>query len=386
MKVGVYNLYWQTLGGGEQVAGAIAEVLAADHEVELLGPSEPPIGAMRDRLGIELGGTGYHRATDDAAASEASADYDLFVTTTYLSTAANRARRGLYYAHFPEAPPSRRTQWVGARKQATASALGRLPVQPGRVVALRNQLSAGHRSLDFLSSYSAVLGNSAYTNSWIERLWGVPAELLHPPVRMIEGSPVKRRTIASVGRFFDARYGHSKKQLEMVLGFRKLVASGRADGWELHLVGGCDMRNREYFNAVRKAAIGLPVELHLNASGEVLEDVVSHAAIYWHAGGIGEDPVTHPDRFEHFGIAVVEAMSAGAVPVVFAAAGPAEVVRDGVDGRHWRTLDELATTTAELIAAPAQLAGLSVSATTRAKEFDRSAFARRLRSIVAGLS
>jgi hypothetical protein len=31
---------------------------------------------------------------------------------------------------------------------------------------------------------------------------------------------------------------------------------------------------------------------------------------------LGEDPERHPDRFEHFGITTVEAMSAGAVPVV----------------------------------------------------------------------
>ena len=37
-------------------------------------------------------------------------------------------------------------------------------------------------------------------------------------------------------------------------------------------------------------------------------------------------------------------MSAGPVPVVFGAAGPAEVVRDGVDGVHFATLDELVGT------------------------------------------
>ena len=137
--------------------------------------------------------------------------------------------------------------------------------------------------------------------------------------------------------------------------FRDLVASGRADGWELHLIGGCDSANREYFNAVRKAALGLPVHLHLNASGAALEDLVSSASIYWHAGGYGEDPEAHPDRFEHFGIAVVEAMSAGAVPVVFAAAGPAEIVRDGLDGIHWRSTGEFQDATAGLIADPRSL-------------------------------
>ncbi|MET0143582.1 MAG: hypothetical protein ABW328_02170 [Ilumatobacteraceae bacterium] len=45
LRVGVYDLYWSTLGGGEQVDGTIASVLAEDHEVTLLGPE--PVDAER---------------------------------------------------------------------------------------------------------------------------------------------------------------------------------------------------------------------------------------------------------------------------------------------------------------------------------------------------
>ncbi len=382
LKVGVYNLYWQTMGGGEQVAGAIAEVLSADHDVDVLGPVTPPVEAMRSRLAIDLGRTTYRQVNDDPSASEASADYDLFVTTTYLSTAVNRASAGLYYAHFPEPPASGPQRRRMAVARQAVKAIDRLPVQPARVTAARAEFASRVRPRDFLASYSTVLGNSEYTCGWIKRLWGVDAALLYPPVRTIVGRTPKRPIIVSVGRFFDARHGHSKKQLEMVLAFRDLVASGRADGWELHLIGGCDSANREYFNAVRKAALGLPVSLHLNASGEVLEDLVSSSALYWHAGGYLEDAEQHPDRFEHFGISVVEAMSAGAVPVVFGAAGPAEVVRDGIDGVHWRTPQELNDRTAALIGDSTRRDRLSESASTRATQFDRRAFSHQLSRLV----
>lgn len=386
LKIGVYNLYWQTMGGGEQVAGAIAEVLSSDHDVDVLGPVAPPVEAMRSRLAIDLGRTTYRQVNDDLGASEASADYDLFVTTTYLSTAVNRAPAGLYYAHFPEPPASGAQRRRMAIARQAVKAIDRLPVQPARVTAARNEFASRVRSRDFLASYTTVLGNSQYTCGWIKRLWGVDAALLYPPVRTIVGRTPKRPIIVSVGRFFDARHGHSKKQLEMVLAFRSLVASGRADGWELHLVGGCDSANRDYFNDVRKAALGLPVTLHLNASGEVLEDLVSSAALYWHAGGYGEDAELHPDRFEHFGISVVEAMSAGAVPVVFGAAGPAEIVRDGVDGLHWRTPEELNDRTAQLIADPARRERLAAAAVVRAADFGRDAFASRLNRLVAKIT
>ena len=149
------------------------------------------------------------------------------------------------------------------------------------------------------------------------------------------------------------------------------------------IVGGCDAANRDYALAVRRAARGLPVDVHINAPGALVEELLASASIYWHGAGLGEDPQRHPNRFEHFGISVVEAMAAGAVPLVFGAAGPAEIVRDGVDGRHWSTLGQLADQTVELVGDEAALASLSTSAIVRAADFSAAAFADRLRSLLA---
>ena len=55
LRVGVYDLYWSTLGGGEQVDGSIAQVLAeAGHEVTLLGPWQPEVERTLERLGVDL--------------------------------------------------------------------------------------------------------------------------------------------------------------------------------------------------------------------------------------------------------------------------------------------------------------------------------------------
>jgi glycosyltransferase involved in cell wall biosynthesis len=188
----------------------------------------------------------------------------------------------------------------------------------------------------------------------------------------------KRPLVLSLGRFFDPALGHSKKQHEMLDAFVQLERSGRAPGWELALVGGADAASRDYVLAARRAAIGHPVHVHVNAKGALVEELLASASIYWHAGGFGEDPERHPERFEHFGIALVEAMAAGAAPVVFGAAGPAEIVRDGVDGRHWHTLDELVAITAELVADAPQRERLAAAARERASGFSVDHFRQRV--------
>jgi glycosyltransferase involved in cell wall biosynthesis len=235
-----------------------------------------------------------------------------------------------------------------------------------------------------LDTYDRLLANSRYTQRWIERLWHRPSGLLHPPVNLFAPGE-KEPVILSVGRFFLPGTGHNKKQLEMVRAFRRLVDRGGAPGWELHLVGGCAPEHRAYLDRIRAEADGLPVVLHPDASGAELADLYGRASIFWHAAGLGEDPERHPDRYEHFGITTVEAMSAGAVPVVIDAAGQSEIVEQGVSGYRFAGPDDLIGHTERLIADPGWRAVLSAGAERRARDFGLDAFAGAVRSEVAEL-
>jgi glycosyltransferase involved in cell wall biosynthesis len=383
LRIGVYDLYWQTLGGGEQVDGSIAQVLARDHDVTLLGPQKPDVDATQRRLGVDLSACAYRQVVDDVDASEASADFDLFVNGTYLSKALNRAPIGYYYVHFPGEVPTRRDRLRSRLGVVGVKTLSLAPRLPQRLTEVQAAFDRRVERVEFVPTYTRYLANSEFTASWVEQLWGRPSDVLYPPVRPSVRPGEKAPLILVLGRFFDPLYGHSKKQHELLSTFKSLHRAGRLPGWRMAIVGGCDATNRDYALAVKRAARGLPVEVHVNAPGSVVERLLGESSIYWHGAGLGEEAEHHPERFEHFGISVVEAMAAGAVPVVFGAAGPAEIVHDGVDGLHWSALDQLADQTVELAADEDRRLQLAEAAVRRAADFSADAFANRLAQFVA---
>ena len=235
---------------------------------------------------------------------------------------------------------------------------------------------------DALDSYDRVLSNSRYTQGWVTQMWHRDSGVLYPPVTSFARADEKKPMILGVGRFFVPGTGHNKKQLELVGAFRQLVERGQADGWELHLVGGCAPEHQAYLDEVRTAAAELPVVLHPDATGAELRTLYGEASIFWHAAGLGEDVERHPERQEHFGITTVEAMSAGAVPVVVDAAGQAEIVEQGWSGFRFGTVEELVTQTERLVGDPELRATMSTAAEERARAFGWDAFVESVRSQV----
>jgi glycosyltransferase involved in cell wall biosynthesis len=181
-----------------------------------------------------------------------------------------------------------------------------------------------------------------------------------------------------VGRF--APSGHCKRQDTLVDAFRLLIEStGRSD-LELHLVGSvaADPAAREYYQAVHQRARGLPVRFHLNAPSETMERLYATSSYYWHATGAGQNVTLFPERVEHFGITVVEAMSAGAIPLVHDAGGPIEIVDDGLTGFHWHNVDDLVRAqTGAFAMAPQEAEAMRERAHIAARRYDVTAFESR---------
>jgi glycosyltransferase involved in cell wall biosynthesis len=239
-------------------------------------------------------------------------------------------------------------------------------------------LARDPKDLAFLDAYDTVLANSEYTRDWIRTLWSREADVLFPPIDVARLSPrpERERAVLTVGRFFAPGLGHAKRQLEMVRWFGDLARSGRLDGWTLHVVGGLEDSQKPYFEEVRRAAAGLPVELHPNAPRATVADLLSSASIFWSATGYGESD-QHPWAAEHFGMTTVEAMAGGCVPIVIDRAGQKEIVRPDVDGYRWDTPAGLLEATVRVGSDEDLRFRLSAAAQARAQVFSDAAFAER---------
>ena len=205
-----------------------------------------------------------------------------------------------------------------------------------------------------------------FARGWVARRLGVEALVVAPPVDLPDAQALptaKDRAILVVARFVPG--GHAKRHDVLIDAFRELAA----DGWTLHLAGTAndDESAGDLLRGLRHRAEGLAVEFHVNASRSDLVALYERSSLLWHGAGFGIDPDREPEQLEHFGIAVAEGLAYGAVPMVVGTGGPAEIVRDGVDGRHWRQIDELVAATGELISDPAEADRLRASGRQRAE-------------------
>jgi glycosyltransferase involved in cell wall biosynthesis len=225
-----------------------------------------------------------------------------------------------------------------------------------------------------------VLANSAFTAGWIKQRWNVEAQVVFPPVTAkIEGRP-KKNLIVSVGKF-TGNVKHSKKQLEQVKAFREILGSSNAD-WTLRMLGFSDTADLgAYIEAVRESARGLAIEVVENASRADILKALAEAKVYWHTMGLDTDESKYPERAEHFGIATVEAMRAGCVPVVVASGGQREIVANGESGYLCSDLGQLVQATRSLMQDQDLLARMSMRATQRSFEFAPERFCSQITAI-----
>ena len=363
MKVGIYAPALRALGGGEKYICELAIALSDDHDVEFVNFEPFNRAQLETRFGFDLGNVGARvlrlparfvkslRPMSHLSLSRVSRAYDVFITDE---------------AHW----------WSFPAKAATNIAL--LQIAPTQSERMRpTHVPFAKKVYDAsLASYDVLLVNSQFVRRWVERVYAREAVVLYPPCGApLRGPPAKENVVLSVGRFFVG--GHCKKQLEMIKGFKRLYDSTpEAARWTYHLVGGVadDRAHLQYLDACRAEAAGYPIVIHPNAPATIAEELYARASLFWHATGFDEEEDLHPDRIESFGIVTVEAMATGCVPLVVNKGGQPEIVRNGVEGVLWDTLEELLAATAALMADGTLRAALSAASIKRSKKFSTRRF------------
>lgn len=105
MRIGIYNRWLATLGGGERFTLDVARVLARQgHSVELISHAPIDIATISQRLALDLAALHLRRVPDspaNARLSAVSAEYDLLINMSQGDLFPSAARRSLLIVHFP---------------------------------------------------------------------------------------------------------------------------------------------------------------------------------------------------------------------------------------------------------------------------------------------
>lgn len=346
----VYDPYLPTLGGGERYALALAQVLARHMDTLVGGPDPDP--ARLKAMGMSAFPV---VRMDDGAFTRESARMELVVVLANRLPPPSLARRSFAVVQFPFP--------------------GSMLRHPRRFL----------RRGSLLGRYELIT-YSDYVRSWVWRRWHRDAAVIHPPVpapafaREAAHAPDAVPIILSVGRFFGS--GHSKRQDVLIAAFRELL--NRHEGPRPHLVlaGGRTpgSAGTRYLSRIEELARGLPVTLAVDVNQDDLQQLYRGATLFWHAAGYGRQ-TRHPERAEHFGISLVEAMAHGAVPLAFDDGGAREILTER-SGITWRTIDELVTRSSELLTDERARCAMASAARTESERFSPAHFEQRATEVL----
>lgn len=350
MTIGIYNPYLDTLGGGEQYLLMLASRLSKSNTVKVYWDSPLVLKQAEKRFSIDLsrvelspdvwshGGFFSKRAE--------SKQLDVLIMVSDGSIPLSFAKKTILIFQFP-------VNWVSR-------------------FSIANRVK--------LKNIHAIICYSAFVKKFIDRTFGVNASVVPPGIDRSLFIPGKKtKTIVSVGRF--TRAMNTKKQEVLIKAFT-LLSKKEVQGWRLVLAGGALMKDLQYVDQLRKKARGYAISVIPNIAFPKLQALYSQASIYWHAAGYGEDLILYPERAEHFGITTVEAMCAGAVPVVYRGGGQEEIVSDGEDGFLWKSTEELLERTSHLIKKQDVFDDMSKAAIEKSKQYSMDIFYDQFKTLI----
>lgn len=341
MKAAIYNPYLDTLGGGEKYTMAFARVLTnAGYQVEIEWKDSKILKFLENRFGLNLDRI---KVVNDI---ERGDGYDVCFWVSDGSVPTLRARKNFLHFQVP-------FQNVGGR-------------------SLLNKMK--------LFRVNKIICNSNFTKRVIDREYGVNSVVIYPPVDTISIKPKRKEDlILYVGRF--SKILQSKSQDVLIKAFKKMCDGGLV-GWRLVLAGGVEIGVGDYVKKLFELAEEYPVEIIESPGYKTLRDLYGKARIFWSASGFGENENKNPEKVEHFGITVVEAMAGGVVPIVYNAGGHKEIVKEGMNGFLWSSVGNLVSRTKNIISDKKLWRQLSLQAQKDSLDFSLDRFNKEVWDLI----
>lgn len=357
MRIGIYSPYLDTAGGGEKYILKIAEILSLQSEVDILMDKHLSaigkdyiINRITALHGLDLSKVNFIQAPIGRGSNLLARifflrKYDWVFYLTDGSIFFSTAKRSVIHFQVPF-------------EQAPTGVWGKIK----------------------LKTWDIGLYNSIFTKEHIEKNWGIPGEVVYPPVDVNKFKLLKKeKQILSVGRFFG--FLKDKKHRFLIESFQKFSNDKSCDGWSLHLAGGLGQGDQQYLEELKDLAKGYKIQFYPNASLAEVIKLYGQSSIYWHASGYGE---TDPKKFEHFGITVVEAMSSGCIPVVVNKGGLKEIVTMNKTGYLWDTQEELLGFTKQLLTDKNLMEKIQKEGMKESQKFNQEVFAQKIKGLVYG--
>lgn len=360
MRVGIFDPYLDDLGGGEKYMMTIAKCLLPNNTVTVFWDNQDDLRKIETRFSLDLKDVRIKKNIFSAKYSlpqrlKETIKYDVIIFLSDGSIPWVLSKK--LFIHFQQPLLSLRQSSISNLKKARVT---------------------------------SFFCNSIFTKSYIDNVFKLESKVIYPPVDNKSKKQEKENIILTVGRFrvmnittdlkTDNIFDY-KKQSVLLSAFKDMVKKG-LKGWKLIIATSVNEKEMKIFESFKKEAEGFPVEFLVNKNNNDLWDIYSKSKIYWHASGFGEDLSIHPEFAEHFGISTVEAMSAGAVPVVINAGGQKEIVKDGENGLLWITLDELKSKTLRLIEDSVLLKKLSAESILSSQKYSENKFCKEINEMI----
>lgn len=339
MKAAIYNPYWDTLGGGERYTISFAKVLAENgFQVDLQWKDKSILKKIENRFGIK---TDAMNVVPDVKKGEG---YDIIFWVSDGSIPLLHSRKNII--HF------------------------QVPFKDVNGDSLLNRMK--------LFRVYKIICNSNFTKRVIDNEYRVKSTVIYPPCDTTRIKPKRKENIIlSVGRF--SQLLQSKHQDVLIDVFKKLYKKGFSD-WKLVLVGGTDVGVGEYINTLKERSKGYPVEFITNTDYKTLVRLFGISKVFWTASGYGEDEEKNPEKVEHFGIALIEAMAGGCIVFAVDSGGHREIIRDFGNGFLWNTPGSLMKKM--VVMTKGKNSGLVAAAVTDAKSYSYENFGQNVKNIL----